>query len=155
MAKADLNSVNKSGSCRNGLAILRSSFDTIIAYSFQLNVTPYQKKPDISQLFVIRCVHKAAGRVTISRHICLSVHPSACNATSTGQNFGYFQIWDFYQYLTTHSHNEPIHEETNLYTVWPLMTIHSLQAEIYFKFDVTIRNLFKQAWRVDSNMANR
>lgn len=74
MAKADLNTANKSGSCRNGLAILCSSFDTIIAYSFQLNVTPYQKKPDISQLFVNRCVHKAGGRVTISHHV--SVHPS-------------------------------------------------------------------------------
>jgi hypothetical protein len=62
MAKADLNSVNKSGSCRNGLAIFRSSFDAIIAYTFQLNATPYKKKPDISQLFVIKRVHKAVGK---------------------------------------------------------------------------------------------
>lgn len=74
MAKANLNSVNKSGSCRNGVAILCSSFDTIIAYSFQLNVTQYQKKPDIFQLFVNRCVHKAVGRVSISRH--MTVRPS-------------------------------------------------------------------------------
>jgi len=111
MVKADLNTANKSGSCRNGLAILCSSFDTIIAYSFQLNVTPYQKKPDISQLFVSRCVHKAGGGVNISHHICLLTLLSAWNnATSTGQYFGWFQIWDFYKYLTTHSHNGPIYE---------------------------------------------
>jgi len=35
------------------------------------------------------------------------------------------------------------------------MTIHSLKTEMYFQFDGTIHNLFKQAWRMDRNMANR